>query len=232
MRSMQWAILKERVPKDFEEVIILAQSVRTPLIGLKKTDNIARSRMRVLEARGRLNNVLSAVTSSFRQKEMLETNVERVIHFWLQENLGRLLKHVDDITKDIIKTTTEIKKYDLVMAGIEIESVLNNLYFAIKKSAIKFPRDKKDSKENQKKFLYCLWETTGTISGIFGAVTRSGGSGKAVSMASGGIPSYIPTVLSSMTKEDRETLTNELKENTDMPLPDILMSGKSLLSKK
>ena len=66
------------------------------------TLNIVKAKRSLIEAKGYLDLMIVALNQLLYDRTILKNNTDIVLHGWLMENLGRLMKDIDEQEKELL----------------------------------------------------------------------------------------------------------------------------------
>jgi len=104
-----WVDLRENCPVDISRLIKYANSFNSR-VGVKiSTLNIVKAKRSLIEAKGYLDLMIVALNQLLYDRTILKNNTDIVLHGWLMENLGRLMKDIDEQEKELLIVYDGIK---------------------------------------------------------------------------------------------------------------------------
>ena len=140
MTFTSWVDLRERCPVDISDLVSHAKSFKA-LVGIKITaQNLNRAKNSLGDARGELDLILDSIKLYLSNREILKSEVDRILYGWLTDNISRHLgsldgseqKLLDELESDGIRVNVSrllsfaklLKRTHLIIYGSFLASII------------------------------------------------------------------------------------------------------------
>ena len=97
-----WVDLKEQCPIDISRIITYANRFDAHVGVRVSLTNLARAKRSLIEARGQLELMITTLNQLLYDRKILQSRVDEVLHMWFMDNLGRLMRKIDEKEKDLL----------------------------------------------------------------------------------------------------------------------------------
>jgi len=211
-----WSELKAECPVDITDICNKAVKIGYSLT-LRDPDDLERYALEIQEAKASFENIIVLIQSKFTEINQMKTKADYLIGFKLQEDMGRILKRLDDMEKETKATENNI--LSLSSYANTVRSNLHNIYYAIKNAIELEPKD-------PRRFLYALYNMICLSFGAIGSISRSANIKKM------GATDFIPSYTKLLEPEQQQSLEKEYDERDTALIKELEKSEKTLMPDK
>lgn len=222
-------MLKQNSPIDLTRVISHAHNFNACVNVKISFQNINKAKKSLIEARGHLDLMITALHQVLYDREILKTRTDEVLYLWLIDNLGRFLRNIDEKEESLLvfhdnpnegKSLVGISRLSVYAKMLKIAG--QSLVFESLYKSVEEYNNLEESKRDKQKFIYILFSVLQITLSALGGIARQKTSGQ----SKRGMVSESPTSWQSlMTTEGQKKIADEHKDNTGeiIHVPDIFL---------
>ncbi len=203
-------------PVDITDLCNEARKIELNL-SLIDTDELEEYARGIFSAKPHFEKVVTLLQSKFTIINKMERKADYLIAFKLQEDMGRIIKRLDDMEQETKKVRTNVLALDAYANSIR--SSLHSIYYAIE-NAIKL-----ESKD-ERRFLYALYNMICLSFGAIGSISREG------KVRKPGASDFIPSYVELLKEDQQKVLENEYDKGSDALIEELEKSEKALMPDK
>lgn len=186
-----WAELRVYCPINIDRVVRYAYDFESLVNVRISPQNLNRAKRCLLEARGKLDLMITTLNQLLYDRKILETRVDEVLHLWLLDNLGRVLKQIDKLEANLVVDydrpdsnsgenrvgIARLSSFAKSLRTIEQSLIFETLLKATKEYW-SFDEKNNDGIERKPKiFLYILFHILQITIFTLGSISRTGSGG-------------------------------------------------------
>lgn len=224
-----WVELREYCPIGVDRIVHYANDFEA-LVNVRISEsNLNKAKRSLIEARGKLDLMITTLNQLLYDRKVLENRVDEVLHLWLLDNLGRVLKQIDKLEADLMVDydnpdpdksrigISRLSSYAKTLRTFEQSIIFETLLKATKEY---WSFDEKEGIERKPKtFLYIMFHILQITLFTLGSISRtSSGSG---SVSKKETANYYPGTWEGMLKkEGQKRIVEAHKEETGEEIPE------------
>ena len=169
--SVSWSKLQNRVPVNLGDVIEISNEIETDM---DNWNNKLSEPRHIFNIRSKLNILMNNFTNLFYEEGIISEEPEpkkadKKVLAKLIDNISRMMARLDELEAKLSDKPLGVTNYVISMPYYaEMESILYNIYFILKKASQKPYKSKRE-------FYYYVYESTVNSANIFGGEARMKG---------------------------------------------------------
>lgn len=238
--NMSWVNIRENSPVDINRVIGYAQNFES-LVNVRITIyNLDKAKRALLEARSNLDLMITTLLQLMSDRTFIKKREDEVLYYWLVDNLGRVLKKIDEREDTLVINWDYPKDPRADRVGVSALSAYSKLLKTSSQSLVyetllkaineyKNFEETPEIKKELRTFYYILFNIMQVTLSAMGGMTREKTQGIRKGQVNS-VPFQWQTLMSS---SGQKVIRDRHKEETgedikDVPLELIDRAGNSV----